>query len=67
MIKLSDSQLYVLSEICRDIAQVAFAIMVITPMINGFKGINWYVIIAGVIITFLFWFLSVLVVKGTKR
>lgn len=65
--KLTVSQIMALSEIARDIGQVFFATMVVSPFLIGIDKINWLVIIGGGILSFVFWTLSVFLAKRDKK
>lgn len=61
--KLSKTQLIVMSEIARDIAQILFVPTVITPVIYGLGTVNPGVILIGMFISVILWVFSVIIVK----
>ena len=64
LLELTSSQLKTLSEISRDIGQVVFATVVVSPLVIGIDRINWLTVISGIIPTFAFWSLSIWIVKN---
>ncbi len=62
-IGLTGGQFQAFSEISRDIGQVFFASMVVTPFLIGIDRINWTVVLSGGILSLVFWFLSVFLVR----
>jgi hypothetical protein len=60
---LESSQLKTLSEICINIGQVFFASFVISPFVLGFEKINWIGSVVGLLLTLIFWSISLILVK----
>lgn len=58
---LSEPKLEVLSEITRDIGQVLFGSVFIAPLFSDTP--NWVAIISGLILSLIFWSLSLLLSK----
>ena len=56
--RLTTARFQVLSEITRDIGQVFFASLFVGPLVSG--GVNWLVIVLGLILTIIAWSLSVI-------
>lgn len=65
-IRLRDPQFIALSDISRDIGQVTFASMVVSPFLAGIDKINWLVILSGLMAALVFWFTSVFIIKRVK-
>jgi len=63
-IKLNKNQFKVISEIIRDISQVFFASMVISPILIGVNNTSLLVILSGGIISLVLWYMSVVIMKG---
>lgn len=55
----TEKQFERLSNIADSAGQVVFGIAVVSPMISGFDRINLFVVISSVVLTFVFWALSV--------
>jgi len=55
--KLLSYQINSISEIFRDIGQVCFATLIVSPLVSG--AINWLVIGSGLLFTLLAWFGSI--------
>ncbi|MBI4120406.1 MAG: hypothetical protein HY454_02975 [Parcubacteria group bacterium] len=53
--QLSDVKLRTLSEITRDMGQVFFASVFVGPLVSVGE-INWFIVVAGLLSSFLFWF-----------
>jgi hypothetical protein len=49
---------HVLSEISRDIGQIFFASIFLTPLLGG--TVNFPLVYAGLLLSLLFWYLSIL-------
>ncbi len=63
-VRLNKTQLIVLSEISRDIAQVFFGSIVVVPFaLGGIDKINWINLLLGGILTILFWISSIVIAK----
>jgi hypothetical protein len=60
---LTTSEYKNLSEICRDVAQVFFASLVVAPLAAGFDIKQYPVILLGLVMSFLFWSFSFLLAK----
>lgn len=56
-------QVDILSEICRDIAQIFFASFVVLPFVSGPVINKWVVVTSGLIISILFWFISLYIMR----
>ncbi len=52
-----------LSEICRDVAQVFFASLVVAPLAAGFDIKQWSMVLLGLVMSFVFWSFSFLLAK----
>ncbi len=61
--KITKAQWVVISEICRDLAQILFASAVVSPILLGINSIDWAVLCMGSIISILLWVASVIIVK----
>jgi len=62
----SGSEFKVLSEISRDIGQVFFASVVVSPLVAGFDEENWQLIVLGMIGALVCWGFSLLFGKKGK-
>ncbi|MGH7204361.1 MAG: hypothetical protein ACREHC_07995 [Candidatus Levyibacteriota bacterium] len=63
---LTGTQFVVLSEICRDIAQIFFASIVVAPFLSV-DSINWSVILSGGLVSAAYWIISILLVKKGEK
>lgn len=63
LLKLSKSQIIIVSEISRDIAQILFASTVITPILVGIDQINWAVVLVGMFLCLNIWIFSVIIIR----
>ena len=66
MFVLTNSQLKVLSEIYRDIGQIAFASMVVSPFLIDIDRINWVIVVSGLLVSVFCWLYSLSLVKNLK-
>ncbi len=62
---LTVSQFTVISEISRDIAQVFFASIVVSPFL-AVDNIDWVVVLSGGLATGTFWIMSILFARKEK-
>lgn len=60
--QFGDPKLKILSEISRDVAQVSLASMFVGPLVSAGE-INWFIVLAGLISSFTFWFFSLYLSK----
>lgn len=63
LVKLSNKQIIVFSEILRDISQVFFASAVVSPLLLGAENSDEIVLVSGVILSVLLWVVSVILIK----
>jgi len=61
-----ESQLKVLSDVCRDVGQVSLASAVVPPLISGLDRELLRVVTLGVAVSLVFWLLSILLVRRVK-
>lgn len=57
-LKLSTHKFRALSQISSDVGQIVFASVVVSPIIAGLSGDQWYIMIIGIIISLTIWVMA---------